>query len=299
MGASVEELGPDELAQWTDPWEHIRLLSDEQRNGALVGFLRRHAAGKRLLEIGCGTGVWSCLAAKLGATQVYAVEQSATVDVAREMVVRNGLQDRVEVIESDIHAVEPRPVDIAFMELQNADPFVEGVVGAARVARDWLEGGQGLIAPRRMRVIAAAAEVAEGVEETLRAQADLRRLAESAGLDLVALDPLWRPHWPYRFVGNKTKVVGPPVGIFDLDLTKHVEVPEEIVVSIPTEEPISAVVVWFEAELDDEARFSNPPDRPGHWGLLQCGFAHMVEPQDGRVEVVVSVEDDEFALRLA
>lgn len=299
MRSRVKELGPDEMAQWTDPWEHIRLLSDERRNRALAGFLRRHAEGNRLLEVGCGVGIWSCLAAKLGARKVYAVEQSTTAEVARELVARNGLEGRVEVIEGDIHEVEPRPIDIAFMELQNADPFVEGVVGATEAARAWLDGGRGLIAPRRMRVLAAAAEVKEGVEEARRAQADLGRLTEAVGLDLGSLERLWHPDWAYRFVGNECQVVGPAVEVLDLDLTDAVELPDEVRVSLPCGGPISAVVVWFEAELDEEARFTNPPGEPGHWGLLQCGFAQPAEPRHGRVEVLVTLEDEELALRLA
>jgi len=296
---TVKEFGPDEMAQWTDPWEHIRLLSDEGRNGALAGFLRRHAKGQRLLEVGCGLGIWSCFAAKLGADQVYAVEQSTTAELARELVARNGLEARVEVIEGDIHEVEPRSVDIAFMELQNADPFVEGVLGATEAARAWLDGRRGRVAPRRMRVLAAAAEVKEGIEEAQRAQADLRRLTGPSGLDLGPLEHLWRPDWPYRFIGSQAELRGPAVEVLDLDLTADVELPESITVALPCEAPISAVVVWFEAELDDDAMFSNPPSQPGHWGLLQSGFAHPVDPQDGRVEISITLDDEELVLRPA
>jgi len=294
---SVRELGPDELAQWTDPWEHIRLLSDVARNRALVGFLERHAPGQRLVEVGCGLGFWSCLAAKLGARKVFAVEQSKTADVTRELVARNGLEAVVEVLEADIVELEPRPVDVAFMELQNADPFVEGVVGATAAARRWIAEGEGVLAPRRMRVLAAAAQVKEGVEEARRAQADLGRMAETHGLDLSALEHLWHPHWPYRFVGTEALVVGEPEVLLDLDLTREVELPEEMVIRLSCAEPISAVAVWFEAELDDDAMFCNSPHAPGHWGLLQCGFAQPLEPEDGGVEVVITIEDDELALR--
>src|SRR5690606_20161346 len=129
-------------------WEHVRLLSDRPRNDALITLLRRHAPGARVLEVGCGTGLLSCVAAKLGAARVYAVEPTPLAEEARRLVAHNGLEGVVEVLEAPIEELTPRPVDLAFSELLNADPFYEGLVPAMEAAAAW--GGR--LAPRRLRV---------------------------------------------------------------------------------------------------------------------------------------------------
>ena len=131
---------------FADLWEHVRLLSDDGRTDALVRLLERHAPGRRVLEVGCGTGLLSCVAAALGAREVVAVEPTGQADLARQLVHAAGLGDRVEVVEAAIEDLSPRPMDLVFSELLNADPFAEGVVEVSRAARAWLADG-GLLAP--------------------------------------------------------------------------------------------------------------------------------------------------------
>ena len=59
---------------FANPWEHLRLLSDPDRNQALVTLLERRAPGATVAEIGCGTGLLSLVAARLGAKKVFAIE---------------------------------------------------------------------------------------------------------------------------------------------------------------------------------------------------------------------------------
>lgn len=122
---------------FANPWEHVRLLSDGDRNEAMLALLARRAPGARVLEVGCGAGLLSCAAARLGARHVYAVEPTPMAAIARQMVRDNGLDGVVEVLEGRVEDLEPRPVDLAFSELLNADPFVEGVLEAMDGAAAW------------------------------------------------------------------------------------------------------------------------------------------------------------------
>ena len=80
-----------DLSGFANPWEHIRLLSDSPRNEVLIQLLAKRAPGARVLEVGCGTGLLSCIAAKLGAAEVIGVEPTPLIEVARELVKENGL----------------------------------------------------------------------------------------------------------------------------------------------------------------------------------------------------------------
>ena len=64
-----------------------------------------------IADIGCGSGILSLVAAKLGAERVYAVDTDAlAVRAARVNASQNGVADRVEVFSGSLDAV-PRRVD--------------------------------------------------------------------------------------------------------------------------------------------------------------------------------------------
>ena len=54
--------------------------------------------GKRVLDVGCGTGILSMFAATAGAKQVVGVDLSAMARAAQEAVKMNNLDDIVTII---------------------------------------------------------------------------------------------------------------------------------------------------------------------------------------------------------
>ncbi|CAN0574387.1 unnamed protein product, partial [Ectocarpus sp. 12 AP-2014] len=89
-----------------DRW-HFRMLNHSARNEAYSRAIQR-AAGVTVLDIGTGTGILAVLAARAGASHVYACEvNSVLCDVAREVLERNGVADRVTVIHKSSGALQP------------------------------------------------------------------------------------------------------------------------------------------------------------------------------------------------
>ena len=73
----------------------------------LVALEERLRPGTRVLDVGCGSGILSIAAAKLGATTVDALDvEPLAVDVARENVARNELTTPVRV---QLGTIEPTP----------------------------------------------------------------------------------------------------------------------------------------------------------------------------------------------
>jgi len=69
-------------------------------------------AGDRVLDLGTGSGILAVAAAKLGASEVLALDvEAAAVAIARETVLLNGLADVVEVGQGSIESVAP-PYDV-------------------------------------------------------------------------------------------------------------------------------------------------------------------------------------------
>ena len=74
--------------------------------------------GKRLLDMGSGTGVLAIVAAKLGAEGVLAVEiDDMAEESVRENIVLNGVEDKIESVCGDAAAIEGRKFDIVLANI--------------------------------------------------------------------------------------------------------------------------------------------------------------------------------------
>ena len=291
---------PD-LSAFANVWEHARLLSDAPRNQAYLALLQRHAKDNRVLEIGCGTGLLSCIAAKLGASHVIGVEPTAVSEVARELVAHNGLGDRVEILDGRLEDLEPRPVDLAFSELLNADPFFEGIIPVSNAAAPWIAEG-GLLAPARLKVYAALVRGADCAREVRQAKRCLAGFADQFQLNLGPLVDAMETDESYRFMSQNHRPVSEPMLLYDLTLGENTDPEEERIVQAQVTEagPVDGAIVWFECTLDEGIVLHNRPGTDNHWGQLVCGWSSEVGARAGAAfELCVEVEDDELDIRPA
>jgi len=124
VAAAADEDGPAAAAEaeidtrYFASYQHVGLhetmLRDEVRTGcyhAAIGLPALNLAGKVVLDVGCGTGVLSMLAAKAGASKVVGVDAApGLVACARKAVAANGL-------ESVVRLVHGRAEDLSFADL--------------------------------------------------------------------------------------------------------------------------------------------------------------------------------------
>lgn len=277
-----------------DPWEQLRLLADESRTAALVELLRRRASGARVLEIGAGSGLLSCAAARLGAAHVYAVEASDLIDAARQLVAASGLEQVVEVLPGDICELAPRPVDLAFGELLNADPFAEGLIESMAAAASWLEP-HGWLAPHRVKLRVALVADDGSAKEVESAGAQINRLCHELDLPLEPLRAALAPKHPFSYLAPQIEPLSPAVALLELDLAAGEELPDQLSFSITPQSQGRAggAVIWFEAALDHGLILSNPPRTPGHFGVLVSGWPESIELIPGQqVELRATFEEE-------
>jgi SAM-dependent methyltransferase len=258
--------------QVATPWERFGVLSDGLRNDAILELLQRHAPGARILEVGCGAGLLACVAARLGAREVFAVEPSSLWTAAARLVRENGLDNLVEVIHGHIETLAPREVDFAFCELLDADPFAGGLVEAMDAARRWL-GPAGRSSPRRLQVWVALVPPGERLRGRDLEFEQIRRIGAQFDLCTRVLEGSLTPEASPVRKEPSLAVVSTPVLAYDLPIgvgqrpgmrTVEVEVLEP--------GPVGGAVVWFEAELDEGILFSNGPDERGGRGQLLCAW---------------------------
>ena len=79
---------------------------------------RLNIAGCSVIDAGCGSGVLSIAAAKLGASRVFAFDNDPfSVDNACENVLINGVQDVVQVELAELEKVKPSPADLVLANI--------------------------------------------------------------------------------------------------------------------------------------------------------------------------------------
>ncbi|KAL2160264.1 hypothetical protein VTH06DRAFT_1437 [Thermothelomyces fergusii] len=172
----------DESAYYFESYDHNdiheTMLKDAVRTDAYRDFIygNKHLfAGKTVLDIGCGTGILSMFCARAGAARVYAVDNSAIIDRARENVLRNGLGDVITCVRGRIEDVvlpgggggEPVQVDVIVSEWMGYCLLYEAMLPSVLFARDrYLKPG-GLLVPSHASMWIAPVSDPEYVAENV------------------------------------------------------------------------------------------------------------------------------------
>ena len=85
----------DYFASYADPGVHRLMIQDHARTDAYRRAIESVARGKRVLDVGTGTGILSMFAARAGAAHVDAVDSSAIIELARDVAEDNGFGDKI------------------------------------------------------------------------------------------------------------------------------------------------------------------------------------------------------------
>jgi protein arginine N-methyltransferase 1 len=254
-------LAPDTRARHEAESRHYWMLSDRVRSERLrKAVFKTVRPGDLVLDVGTGTGLLSMFAVQAGAARVYAVEQCpATAALAREVIARNGMADRITVIEgSAVEVALPEPVDVLLIELignLGSEEDIEAV--AASVAARWLKPG-GRCVPERVRTYAVPLQVSPTPGEVFS--------AGNYGLDLGVATQLAAPHAGAAFPHfARPKRLGPAVLLEDIAVglpasCARAQIAVEL--AIDTAGHLQQVAGFFEAELAPGVRARSFPAYP-------------------------------------
>jgi len=118
---------------------------------------------KIVLDIGAGTGILSIFAARAGAKHVYAVENAEIAYAAREIIKRNGLEDKITVLKGKMEEVvlPVDTVDIIISEWMGYFLLYEGMLDTVIWARDKYLAADGKMLPDKAKIYVAAIEDSE------------------------------------------------------------------------------------------------------------------------------------------
>lgn len=150
------ELKQEVIDRYLQRW-HIPMLSDIGRNSFFLASIKSKVFGKLVLDIGCGTGLLSLMAAKYGAKHVYACESNPLLYViAKEIIGKSPFRNKItlfhchsEKLSLGLHL--PERVDIIVSEIFSSDIFSEEMISVFADSKRLLKK-DGIFLPERLEV---------------------------------------------------------------------------------------------------------------------------------------------------
>lgn len=255
------------------PHCHFAMLADEGRCQAYQRAIERAVQKRKaedgeahVLDIGCGTGVLSLLAARGGAKSVVACDLHASVcDVARKAASVNGLSARINVVPRDVGVLQRgKEVRALGVNIVIADVFDAGLLGSGFPYMLELAKRK-VVQPGASVVPAGASLYCMGVEALTGQVAGLdmspmNNYRWDASYEAVSLDDL-----PYRRLTKPIKVFEQ---WFDGIERKARGRESMLKLEVVGEGVLNAVVFWFDLHLDDKETITNAPEGIGEGGVL-------------------------------
>ncbi|QLQ25675.1 MAG: class I SAM-dependent methyltransferase [Dechloromonas sp.] len=236
--------------------EHLGYVADTvrlERFQAAIG--KSPLANASVADLGCGSGVLGLLCLQAGARHVFAIDDSAMIDVARDTLVRAGEGGRATFIRGRSSRIElPERVDVVVCDHVGYFGFDYGIVRFLEDARRRFLKPGGQLIPSRIRLNVAAvgsqrcAELANGwqAENIPQAFHWLRGHAVNTK-HAINLEP--------------ADVFSAPAVLGDIDL--YADHPDffswNAELHIDRDGLVHGLGGWFECELADDVWMTNSP----------------------------------------
>jgi ribosomal protein L11 methyltransferase len=107
VSEAAAPLTADDVVVHLDPGRAFGSGAHPTTKGVLDVLCDLELAGRRVLDVGCGSGVLSLAAVALGASQVVAIDvDRAALDATRSNATRNGMTDQIIVSEDVLETID-------------------------------------------------------------------------------------------------------------------------------------------------------------------------------------------------
>jgi predicted RNA methylase len=279
---------------------HRSMLADEERClGYMRAIFKTVHPGDVVLDIGSGTGILGLFACLAGARHVYALEQDAVIEVARQICRHNGFEERVTFVKDWSTNVElPERVDVVITETIGNIGFEEGILGWVIDARDRLLVPGGRIVPQAVELVAVPVEHPAAYRPVDVWLGDFFSFDFSAARAVAANNLHWIDLSPESFLSEPMRLAR-----VDLAEVPGTDVSGSASYEVTREGALHGIGGWFASELAPGIRLSNaPPNQTPSWmhGFLPLVQPLPVAPGDRlRVEIEADANSAQWAWRVS
>lgn len=275
-------------AEMTPAW-HFNMMNDTARNTAFAAAIRRQVKrGHLVFEVGTGAGLLAMLAARAGAKVVTCEANPAIAVTAREIIKRNGLTDRIAVVNKPSWEVKigvdlPRPADVLIAEIFSGQLLSEDVLPSLEDAKRRLCTPETIVIPAVG--VMRGALVQSGTLEALT------RVGKVEGFDLSAFNAYTPPLMNLDAPNYALDWLSDPVDLYGFSFQEDDRWPEGtnlVEVTVTKTGRCQGVVQWLWLAVDGETEYENPPlgeksTRTPHWTPLMYTFPEPLPLTKGQV----------------
>src|SRR5262245_36044217 len=290
------------------PGWHFAMMDDKERNDAYESAIRRAVPGRYVLDIGCGAGLLSMMAARAGAAHVTACEAvSIIAERAHDIVAKNGLNSRVTVIGKPSQQLElgkdlPQKAQVLVTETFSSGLINESVLPTIEHAH------ANLLLPGATVIPAAASAMGYLVGgQMLRGMIYADKIN---GFDMSPFNDvapanfgMLLDRFPHDVLSNDVELMR-----FDLREASFPMSNRRVNLEVKKAGVALGVVQWIKLEVDAQTQYENRPSPNatfnGHWTQVVYRFANPINVSPGdliplkvhhyRTQVTVDLAEDEW-----
>lgn len=255
--------------------------------------------GNVVLDLGCGTGIFTLLALRAGAARVHAVDLNPAIFLLPEIARENGVADKVIIHHvSSLELEPPEPVDVVVSDMRASSPLHGDHLAAVRDARRrWLAPG-GVMIPSSDRLFVGAVESTGLAGHLARGWEGIENMGFSARAARTSVLNTVYDDRAASLIASDVITTSASWASLDYAACEDDSLCGAVELTNVRTGTAHGLAVWFEATVHDDIRYQTGPG----WALAYArSFLPLLEPirmQEGdrlRITLRAGIRGDRWA----
>lgn len=263
-------------------FDHGAMVDDRLRMNAYLRALEQAVTPNCcVVDIGAGCGIFSLMAAKLGARRVYAIEPDDIIGLAHRLARDNGVADRITLIQADAREVIlDEPADVIVSDIGGHLPWHGVHLPVINHARDHLLADGGVMIPAVDRIFAVVVSAENVPRRAVWHQSP-------HGIDLsVAAEPAADELRAHRFDPDKMMSEAVSVATLDYHAALKTDIEQQLEFDITRNGTACGVALWFDRELGEGITIENGPEAANLQNTRRI-YSHLLYAWPKDVDLVI------------